>query len=184
MTSATYLFTSERLGFRNWREDDLDDMAAINADAEVMKFFSSTRSKEQTLEFIRRMQAQFLEKGYCYFAVDRLDNSEFIGFIGISEQNFEADFTPCTDIGWRLKKSEWNQGFATEGAKRCIEFAFQQTALEKLYAVAPKINYPSELVMIKIGMRKVSEFRHSLLANDTRLQHCVLYEITKDEKTS
>ena len=59
------------------------------------------------------MQNQFAEKGFCYFAVDKLENSEFIGLICLSEQTFEADFTPCIDIGWRLASAEWNKGNAT-----------------------------------------------------------------------
>src|ERR1700761_6816125 len=97
-----YIFTSERLGFRNWMMSDVSEMSLINADPKVMEFFPETRTREQTVEFIERMQKQFAEKGFCYFAVDRLDNNDLIGFIGISEQTFEADFTPCIDIGWGL----------------------------------------------------------------------------------
>ena len=74
-------------------------MAKINTDEKVMKFFPDVNSKEQTLNFIDRMQLQFEAKGFCYFAVDKLENNEFIGFIGLSEQNYKAEFTPCIDIG-------------------------------------------------------------------------------------
>jgi len=94
MTDLNYLFTSARLGFRNWHISDTDAMAEINADPEVMAFFPGIKSKAETARFIERMQAQFAEKGFCYFAVDRLDRQQFIGFIGISEQRFAADFTP------------------------------------------------------------------------------------------
>ncbi len=100
-----YLFSSERLGFRNWKTEDAAIMAEINADKEVMEFFPAIQTKDQTLLFIERMQKEFSEKGFCYFAVDHLKTNELIGFIGIHEQTFEADFTPCIDIGWRLKRS-------------------------------------------------------------------------------
>src|SRR5947207_3093976 len=119
-----YVFQSGRLGFRNWLTEDIKIMAEINADKKVMEFFANTQSKKQTIEFVERMQNQFSKKGFCYFAVDKFENNEFIGFIGLSEQTFEADFTPCIDIGWRLKRSEWNKGYATEGAKQCLDFAF------------------------------------------------------------
>lgn len=176
---SNYLFTSHRLGFRNWKESDLHPMAEINADQEVMEFFPGTQSEQETLNFIKRMQKQFSEKGFCYFAVDILDGGEFIGFIGLSEQVFEADFTPCIDIGWRLKKREWGKGYTGEGAKACLDFAFHQLKIDKVYAMAPAVNHRSEKVMKKIGMKKVKTFDHPKLLNDTRLRECILYQKLK-----
>ncbi|NUO03137.1 MAG: GNAT family N-acetyltransferase, partial [Saprospiraceae bacterium] len=169
----SYLFTSARLGFRNWLATDLEEMAAINADKAVMEFFPKVATKEETLNFIHRMQQQLTNKGFCYFAVDLLESHEFIGFIGLFEQTYEAHFTPCVDIGWRLRKTAWNQGFATEGAARCLEYAFQDLNLQKVVAVAPKINVRSEQVMKKIGMKKSGEFEHPLLGDCERLRDCV-----------
>jgi len=175
-----YLFKSERLGFRNWLGSDIAIMAEINADPDVMKFFPGTQSLEQTEAFIERMQLQMSKKGYCYFAVDKLMDGEFIGFVGLSEQTFEASFTPCIDIGWRLSKMEWNKGYATEGAKRCLDYAFNQLEIQKVNAMAPKINLRSIQVMEKIGMKKPTGFVHPLLVDDERLKECVLYEIAKE----
>ncbi|AHM61514.1 acetyltransferase, ribosomal protein N-acetylase [Flammeovirgaceae bacterium 311] len=174
-----YLFTSPRLGFRNWRQADLQPMAAINADPEVMAFFPGTQSAEETRQFIQRMQQQYVDRGFCYFAVDKLESGEFIGFIGLSQQTYNADFTPCIDIGWRLKKSEWGKGFATEGAKACLDYAFSTLGLEKVYAVAPQVNTQSEAVMKKIGMQYVKNFTHPLLTQDERLRECVVYLKTR-----
>ena len=180
-SEKTYLFQSERLGFRNWTSADIEPLATLNADPTVMKFFPSTNTYEQTSAFVERMQAQFLAKGFCYFAVDELQSGNFIGFIGISAQNYPAHFTPCVDIGWRLQQSAWNKGYATEGAKRCLQYAFEVLTLEKIYAVAPKINLPSENVMRKIGMQKSGEFEHPALLDDERLKICVLYELAKED---
>lgn len=176
-----YLFTSERLGFRNWQTEDLDKMAAINADPEVMEYFPSTANLEETASFIARMQTQFDNKRYCYFAVDELASGNFIGFIGLNEQSFEADFTPCVDIGWRLDKRFWNKGLATEGAKRCLAYAFNDLKLDSIKSMAPLVNHKSEQVMIKIGMTKIGEFIHPRLLDDRRLRDCVLYDIKHPE---
>lgn len=156
-------------------------MSEINADPQVMEFFPGIQSKDETLAFIKKMQKQFAEKGFCYFAVDLLESGEFIGFIGLSEQTFKAAFTPCIDIGWRLKRPAWNNGFATEGAKRCLEYAFHQLHLSKIYAITPAINLKSERVMKKTGMKKAGHFKHPLLKEDKRLENCVLYEILNDK---
>lgn len=173
-----YLFQSQRLGFRVWQAGDVGKMAAINADPEVMRFFPEPQTREQTAAFIARMKTEFAKKRFCYFAVDKLENGEFIGFIGLCEQTFKADFTPCIDIGWRLKKEAWNQGFATEGAKKCLDHAFNKLHLKKIYSMTPELNLRSERVMKKIGMKKTGCFKHPLLAGDKRLESCFLYEIT------
>ena len=174
-----YLFKSNRLGFRNWLDTDLENLAAINADKEVMEFFPCTRTREETMAFIQRMQKQYEEKGYCYFAVDTLVDGNLIGFIGLSEQNYVADFTPCIDTGWRLAKSAWNKGYATEGAKRCLEFGFETLHLDKIYAIAPVVNTKSQRVMMKIGMHKVKTFDHPQLLDNAGLRKCHLYIINK-----
>ncbi len=176
-----YIFQSERLGFRNWIQSDVLNMSTINADPKVMEFFPVIATHQQTEAFVKRMQEQFEQKGFCYFAVDRLDIGEFIGFIGISEQTYESNFTPCVDIGWRLAQKQWGKGYATEGAKRCLEYAFNELGLVKIMSVCPEVNKHSEVVMQKIGMRKVKTFDHPLLVSYEWLKSCVLYEI---ERTS
>jgi len=171
-----YLFKSERLGFRNWTDADKPKMTEINSDSKVMEFFPSIPNKEQTEEFVDRMKKQYSENGFCYFAVDKLDNNELIGFIGISEQNFESDFTPCVDIGWRLAQKEWGKGYATEGAKKCLDFAFNDVGLKTIKSICPKINDKSERVMEKLGMKKIKTFNHPLLKEYKTLESCVLYE--------
>lgn len=173
-----YVFTSERLGFRNWVEDDVPKMTAVNTNPEVMRYFPALQGREQTLSFIERMQKQFEEKGFTYFAVEELASKEFIGFIGLSVPAFDADFTPCIDMGWRLDKKFWNNGYATEGAKRCIEYGFEVLEIDTLVAICPEVNKPSEAVMKKIGMTKKLTFSHPLLQDNEELRNCVLYQIT------
>jgi len=178
-----YLFTSERLGFRNWTDDDIPLMAAINADPAVMEFFPSVLTTEQTTAFVQRMKNMLAEKGYCYFAVDRLEDGAFIGFTGLFYQDYDAPFTPCTDIGWRLDKQYWNKGYATEGAERCLQYAFQDLRLKNIKATAPRINVRSVNVMEKIGMKKQLDFIHPRLHDNERLKNCVCYEISSEQPT-
>ena len=174
--TTEYLFTSARLGFRQWIETDIPLMAAINADREVMEYFPATQDQQQTAAFISRMQQQMADKGYCYYAVDVLADGAFIGFIGLSDKTFEASFTPCVDIGWRLGRSAWYNGYATEGAKRCLKYGLNELQLGFICSMAPKVNKRSEHIMQKIGMQKLGEFTHPLLADDERLRECVVYK--------
>lgn len=173
-----YIFTSERLGFRNWKKSDLNPLFKMNSNKEVMKFFPHTQSKLQSQDFIHKMQEQFKKNSFCYFAVEIIETKTFIGFIGLNEQTYKIDFNPSIDIGWRLLPEFWGKGFATEGAQKCLQYAFETLKLPEVVSVAPNINTPSIEVMKKIKMTKVKNFSHPLLLNFPNLKQCVLYKKT------
>ncbi len=174
-----YLFRSERLGFRNWSKNDVTEFAKMNADSDVMEHFPKTLTQKETEELIVRLQKQFDENGYTYFVTEVLESGAFIGFIGLAFQEYKTDFTPAVDIGWRLKKSSWGNGYATEGATKCLEYGFQKLGLNTVIAVCNEKNTQSENVMKKIGMTKIGEFNHPKLKAYPEYQKCVCYSITK-----
>ena len=174
-----YLFMSQRLGFRNWMQKDLEAFAAMNANPEVMRHFPSTLSREESEKAMVRYQEHYRERGYTYFAADLWQTGEFIGFIGLKYQDFEAPYTPAVDIGWRLLREFWGQGYATEGARRCLHYAFDTLGLDRVVAHCPAVNKTSERVMQKIGMAKQGEFRHPILNDHPELNPCVWYEVKK-----
>lgn len=176
-----YLFTSERLGFRNWVPADLTSLQAINSDSEVMEFFPSKYTLEQTESFIQRMVESIDVKGYGYFAVDELSSGNFIGFIGILDQDYNVPFLPATDIGWRLSKSCWGKGYATEGALACLKHAFTEIGLTYIVSVAPVVNANSINVMRKIGMSEHTTFWHPFISKTSKLNPCVCFQITASQ---
>ena len=175
-----YIFKSERLGFRNWAEKDLTEFAKINADLDVMEYFPKPLTKNETSEFITRLQNHYEKNGYNYFATEILKTGELIGFIGLAYQDYETEFTPATDIGWRLKKTAWGNGYATEGAKKCLEFGFNKLNLDKIISVFTEKNIKSENIMKKIGMKKIGKFNHPKLKEYPEYEKCVCYEISKN----
>ena len=151
-----YLFTSKRLGFRNWKLSDIDDLFEINSNIEVMKYFPSTVTKEDCEKFIHRMQQQYIKNKFCYFAVEVIDTKQFIGFIGISEQTYEADFNPSIDIGWRLSPKFWGKGYAYEACTNLIEYFFSNTSHNIIYASHMKDNIKSKKILINLGFKFLS----------------------------
>lgn len=176
MSSPAYLFTSQRLGFRTWADTDLPAMAAINSDPTVMRYFPGLQSEADTAAALQRYRAMYEERGYCFYAVETLAEKQFIGFTGLFWITYEAPFTPCTEIGWRLSPAAWGKGYATEGAKRCLDHAFHTLKLDSVKAITPLINKPSIRVMQKSGMKPLLEFEHPLLIAHPRLQPCICYE--------
>lgn len=174
-----YLFTSKRLGFRNWKPEDLQEFAEINTDLEVMEHFPKPLSLKETENLMNRLEQHYSRFGFTYFATEIIGTGEFIGFIGLLNQDYRSDFTPNTDIGWRLKKSSWGNGYATEGAKRCLEYAFTEFKINQIISVCTVQNSKSEHVMKKIGMKKVGEFIHPKLKEYPGMEHCLCYRINK-----
>ncbi|MFP3422175.1 GNAT family N-acetyltransferase, partial [Bacillus sp. SIMBA_161] len=88
----------------------------------------------------------------------------FIGFIGLLDVNFDIGVKGATEIGWRLDQQFWKRGYATEGAKACLDYAFQELGKTAIYSFTAAINLPSITVMKRIGMEKISEFDHPCVA--------------------
>ncbi len=178
---SDYIIKTNRLGLRNWQRKDTISATKMNANNTVREFFPNTMSQIETEAFIKNMQQHFATHGYCYFAVDELETLEFIGFIGLSNQTFKSDFTPCVDIGWRLLPEFWGKGYATEGALACINFAFRTLELKEVYAIAPELNLKSQRIMQKIGMSKYVNFVHPKIDKNNSLRNCVAYRILKEK---
>ena len=178
MQSIIYIET-ERLILRQWQPSDTVTYGAMNTDQYVMEFFPSILTAEESISHINRMSIHLEERGYGLFAIERKDNHAFIGFTGLWHPTFEASFTPCTEIGWRISKENWNQGFATEAAKACLVFGFEQLSLKEIYSFTSIHNKRSELVMKKIGMQKTGEFDHPNLEKGHFLQKHILYKIVQ-----
>ncbi|HHP7242577.1 MAG TPA: GNAT family N-acetyltransferase [Cyclobacteriaceae bacterium] len=171
------MFKSTRLGFRDWKDDDLLPFTQMNKDKEVMEFFPYALSQDESLRFFNKIRSAMKIHGFSLYAVDRLDNRKFIGFIGFMYPSFKAYFTPCIEIGWRLMKTEWNNGFATEGALASISYGFNQLNFKEVYSLTSILNLRSERVMQKIGMQQIGEFDHPKLPIGHRLRRHVLYKI-------
>ena len=174
-----YLFKSKRLGFRNWTNEDSDEFSKLNSDEKVMEHFPKTLSKKEVGKFIDGLKKHFTENGFTYYATEIIETKEFIGMIGLAFQEYKTNFTPAIDIGWRLKRDAWGKGYATEGAKRCLEYAFNELEINKIIAVCPVKNKKSENIMKKIGMTKKGEFNHPELINHPEYEKHYCYEINK-----
>lgn len=172
-----YLFQSERLGFGAWKDSDIAPFVEMNQDPDVMKFFPSILTSASSKELVHLLRKHYDEHGFTFYSVYKLKNQEFIGFVGLAWTPYETDFTPCVEIGWRLKKSAWNQGYATEGAKRCLELAQNELGLSAVYSFTASINKPSERVMQKIGMTKQGYFFHPKVDTKDVLSNHVLYKV-------
>lgn len=176
-----YVFESERLGFRRWKKSDYEPFAQMNSNREVMRYFPKQLTKEESNAFIQRIESHFEEHGYGLWAVELKESHVFIGFIGFFNTTFEAEFTPCIEIGWRLSNNFWNQGYASEGAVACLDFGFASLGFMQVHSFTSEINHPSIGVMKKIGMNCLGEFEHPRIEEGNPLKKHVLYNIVRNK---
>lgn len=171
-----------RLIMRQWRLQDLPALAAMNADPAVMRYFPACMSTEQSAQMLERLCAQFASQGYGFWALQRKDSGQLIGFTGLNTVSFAAPFCPAVEIGWRLAREHWHQGYASEAARAALECAFTQLELAEVVSFTAEVNQPSIQVMQAIGMSgdAQGDFDHPALPVDHWLRPHVLFRITQE----
>lgn len=169
-----------RLVLREWRDSDVAPFAVMSADPRVMEYFPCVLTPAESGAFIGRIKDSFATRGFGLWALERKDSGDFIGFTGLWVPRFEAAFTPCVEIGWRLAQEHRGHGFAPEAARAALADGFGRLLLEEVLSFTAFCNTPSRRVMEKIGMRHVADgdFIHPNIADDARLNPHVLYRIT------
>ena len=172
---------TKRLLLRRWREEDRQPFAVLNADPRVVEFLPRSLTREESDERASRIAAHFEAHGFGVWAVEVLGGAPFIGFVGLAIPSFEAAFTPCVEIGWRLAVEHWGRGYATEGAQAALAFGFAQVGLEEIVSFTVPANVRSRGVMERLGMshRPQEDFDHPLLPDGHPLRRHVLYRLTK-----
>jgi RimJ/RimL family protein N-acetyltransferase len=170
---------TERLLLRPWREEDREPFYRLNSDARVMEFFPECLSRTESDSLVERINEHFKKHGFGSFAAELREDQTFIGFVGLAVPSFEAHFTPCVEIGWRLAADYWGRGLATEGARAVVKYAFDELALDALVSFTVPRNIRSRRVMEKIGMtyNASDDFDHPNLPEGDPLRRHVLYRL-------
>jgi ribosomal-protein-alanine N-acetyltransferase len=177
------ILETDRLILRRWRPSDREPFARLNADARVMEFMTAPLGREESDQLADRIEAHFEQHGFGPWAAEIRSTSVFAGFIGLFIPRFEAHFTPCVEIGWRLAPEHWGQGFATEGARAVVRHAFEDVGLASLVSFTVPANVRSRRVMEKIGMTHdpQDDFDHPDLPVGHPFRWHVLYRLTRRE---
>lgn len=174
------MLETDRLILRQWRDDDLDPWAALNADAEVMRFFPSILSRDQAQAQMSRASGHIEEHGFGPWVVERKADGLFLGFTGLTTLNPENPLHPGVEAGWRLCREAWGQGYASEAAAAALRDGFERVGLKSIVAFTAVPNLPSQAVMARIGMtrREDLDFDHPALPKGHVLERHVVWEAT------
>ena len=172
---------TERLLLRQWRAADRVPWAALNADPEVMEHFPATLDRAASDAFVDKAAHAIEGRGWGFWAVERSANGAFVGMVGMVPVTFDAPFVPAVEVGWRLAREHWGQGYATEAATAAVDFGFGELDLDEIVSFTVRGNRRSRAVMERLGFAHVpaGDFRHPGVPAGSPLGPHVLYRRRK-----
>jgi ribosomal-protein-alanine N-acetyltransferase len=173
---------TDRLLLRRWSDADREPFAMMNADPRVMEHYPHALSRDESDDFVDRIEAHFEERGFGLWAVEIVGVAPLVGFVGLQVPRFDAHFTPCVEVGWRLAHEHWGHGYASEAARAALASGFHDHDLDEIVAMTVPANTRSMAVMQRIGMTRnpADDFDHPRLPEGHRLRRHVLYRIGRN----
>jgi len=152
---------TERLIIREIARTDIDAMFELHSDPEVHIYLGNKTitSQEKLMEVIDSLRQQYIDFGVGRWAMIDKKSNDFIGWTGLEfvtkETNKHKNYY---DLGYRLLKRYWGQGYATESAFASIDYAFNKLNLNGVYAIADIENKASNKILRKVGLKFIETF--------------------------
>jgi RimJ/RimL family protein N-acetyltransferase len=146
---------TDRLVLRQWEERDRDPFAALNADPDVFRYLrpgGTPLTHEQSDDQFDRFVRHWDEHGFGLFSAEDRELGRSIGFVGLAVPTFLPEVLPAVEIGWRLERSAWGRGLATEGATAVLAWGFGPLGLDRVVSIRHRDNDASRRVMEKLGL--------------------------------
>jgi len=174
---SVMIIETPRLRLRPLTDADMESYLAMAADPEVTRYVSPAPIPRASAEAAATHYRWLLEtKGYGYWAIEAKGGASFAGIILLQDVKFTAAFTPAIEVGWLLPREQWGNGYATEGGRAALDYAFTTMKLDEVVALTAAGNIPSQRVMQRLHMTHDphDDFDHPH-ALGTSLQRCVLY---------
>lgn len=166
---------TERLIMRRWQDSDREPFAELNGDPDTLRFFPSTLNRAASDALIEVIESRFDSQGYGLWALEVAATGEFIGFTGLNPMPDDVPGAGGTEVGWRLVKRAWHQGYATEAASAALGVAFGGVGLSEIWSMTAVLNEPSIAVMRRIGLTEVDRFDHPKITPGDPLRPHVTY---------
>jgi RimJ/RimL family protein N-acetyltransferase len=170
---------TDRLLMRRWLHSDLAPFAALNGDAETMRYSPATLDRAASDAFAERIEARFEQQGYGLWALELTATGEFVGYTGLNPLPDGVPGVGGMEVGWRLARYAWHHGYATEAARAAVAVAFDGAGLAQLWSMTAVLNEPSQAVMRRIGMTEVARFDHPRIPAGHPLQPHVTYRLAR-----
>lgn len=169
------MLKTDRLLLRQWRDDDLDAWAALNADPEVREFFPEVLTREQAAGSLDRFRGEVAARGWGWWAIEECATGRLLGMAGLDPVDEGLPFHGI-EAGWRLAREAWGKGYATEAGRAVLAYGFDELRLPEILAVTAAGNVRSQAVMRRLGMTHDADFDDPAVPAGP-LRRSVLYRI-------
>lgn len=147
------MIRTERLILRPWRAADLDGLAGMLADPEVMADYGGPLDRESAARKLDRYREAYERRGFSRFAMTDPDG-DFLGYVGIMPVDDGHPVAPGVEIGWRLVRRSWGSGLATEAARACLDRGFARHGFHEVLSYTEATNLRSQSVMAKLNLER------------------------------
>ncbi|MCU1361987.1 MAG: N-acetyltransferase [Ilumatobacteraceae bacterium] len=151
------MLTTERLVLRRWRDDDRDAFADMNADPVVMRDLGGPLGRDDSDRKLDHYAETFDSYGYGRWAIERVagvGQREFVGYAGVMPVRVAHPLGHHDEVGWRLRRAAWGNGYATEAARVALNDAFIRVGLTEVLSYTAPDNARSQAVMARLGLRR------------------------------
>ncbi len=170
-----------RLVLRRWRDPDRDAYAAMNADPVVMRYFPAPLDRADSDASVDGIEELFDRQGFGLWALEVPGTGEFIGFTGLNPMPDGVPGAGGMEVGWRLARQAWHQGYATEAAVAAVGVGFNGVGLDRIYSMTAVLNVPSQAVMRRLGMTPYAHFEHPKVTAGHPLRPHLVYLLRRHE---
>jgi len=167
-----YIIETDRLRLRQLNENDFDNLKAVIGDEETMKYYPCPYNDEGVNRWLKWNYGCYAKRGFGLWAVELKDEGIFIGDCGITLQNIDGD--EVFEIGYHINKKYWRKGYASEAARACKKWFFENTEYNEVYSYMNIENLGSIGVAKANGMSFIKEYYKDN-------EHLAVYRITKDD---
>ena len=174
------MIETQRLLLRAWQPSDAAPFAALNADPEVTRYLNGPMRRDESDDLIARIRAHWEDHDFGLYAVEVKETGAFAGFVGLAIPSFLPDVLPAVEVGWRLAREHWGQGYATEAARASMRLGFDELGLLQIISIIHPENAASVRVAERLGMTRGRDRTHPV----TRVRLAVYAKNAEDAGSS
>jgi RimJ/RimL family protein N-acetyltransferase len=169
---------TNRLVMRRWQDGDREPFAELNADPQTMRFFPATLDRAASDAWVDRLEERFEAQGFGLWALEVAHTGRFIGFTGLNPMPDDVPGAGGMEVGWRLARTAWHHGYATEAARAALDVAFGGVGMTEAYSMTAVLNEPSQAVMRRLGLTEFARWDHPRIPEGSPLRPSVTYRLT------
>ena len=166
---------------RQWKKNDYEPYAKLTSNMEVMRFFPSILTINESFLAIEKFKNLIDIRGWGFWAVELKSSNKFIGYAGLHSPKTQFPFSPCIEIGWRMENKYWENGYVLKIGIEILKHAFMVLDLKEVVYFSSLLNKEAIFVMKSLGMIDMDEnFNHPSIHKGHKLEEQRLYKITKE----